>query len=98
VSGICRSENGVELGNVSKNPTVSEKVPGMDEVTVQERVPVAGSGEPGSGPDVSPVSQKEITGKDQEPAEEGTAAQQSPDIIRSIGNIIRSFFNLGFTG
>ncbi|WAC05749.1 MAG: hypothetical protein OS112_03735 [Methanoregula sp.] len=97
-SGICRSENGVELGNVSKNPTVSEKALGRDEVVVQERVRLAGSGELGSSPDVSTVLQKEITGKDQEQAGEGNSAQPSPDIIRSIGNIIRSFFNFGSSG
>lgn len=97
-SGICRSENGVELGNVTKNSAVSERAPSMDEVSVQERVLPAGSGELGNSPDVSTILHKEITGKDQEPAGEGNAAQPSPDIIRSIGNIIRSFFNFGSTG
>lgn len=97
-SGICRSEGGMELGNVSMSPAVSEKVRSIHEVPVQERVPLAGSGEPGSGPDASPVSQKEINGKGQEPAGEGNAALASPDIIRAIGTIIRSFFNLGSTG
>lgn len=92
ISGICKTPEGIQLSAVKIEPageitpTGEQKVP----IIAQQAVTGGSTGEPGAIPSASSPA----TGKNPEQAQERADDQVTPDIIRSIGNIIRSFFGI----
>jgi hypothetical protein len=91
-AGICKTSEGVQLSAVKIEP--AGEVSRIVEQKVATASPQSGTagnaGEPGGLPGTPP----QVSGGNHEEVPERTEIQATPDIVRSIGNIIRSFFGL----
>ena len=93
-SGICKTSGGVQLSAVKIESAGEVKLIGKQEVPSTIRQ--AGAGESSGETGALKETPHQVPVENHEQVQERTDVQVTPDIFRSIGNIIRSFF--GFAG